>query len=155
MLDAMSDSPLPLANSLLFKLIRVVNLTARPFNEHVAKKHRLSINEWRAMVVLASHPGCVATDVVELTGLDKMSVSRAVAALHQEGRLEKHGDPLDHRKARLALTPEGSRLFEEIGEQAKRREDQLFAGVSDAELSELDSTLDRLLAALAPHSEAK
>ena len=51
-------------SSVFFKLIRLVNLTARPFNEVIGKRHELKLNEWRVMVVLASHPRCFATDVV-------------------------------------------------------------------------------------------
>ena len=55
---------LPVDSSLFFKLVRVVNLTARPFVETLARTHQLSLNEWRVMVVLASHPGVAASDVV-------------------------------------------------------------------------------------------
>ena len=48
---------LPYDGELFFKLVRVVNLTARPFVETLARRHRLSLNEWRVMIVLASHPG--------------------------------------------------------------------------------------------------
>ncbi len=139
---------LPVDSSLFFKLVRVVNLTARPFHESVGKQHHLSLNEWRAMVVLASHPGVSATDIAELTGLDKMSVSRALTGLEKHERLKRESDPSDQRKSLLTLSPVGRRLFARIGAQAKEREARLFAGVSPSEVAQMNATLDKLVAAL-------
>lgn len=139
---------LPIDSSLFFKLVRVVNLTARPFVETLSRSHRLTLNEWRVMVVLASHPGVAATDVVDATGLDKMSVSRAIASLARHRRLDRHTDTTDARRARLTLTPVGSALFVRIGSLASVREAQLFCGVTDVEQARMSRTLDRLIAAL-------
>lgn len=145
---------LPIDDSLFFKLVRVVNLTARPFVEGLSRAHRLSLNEWRAMVVLASHPGVAARDVADLTGLDKMSVSRALAGLEREGRLERSPDPADARRACLRLTRAGDRLFETIGAQAVDRERQLYRGLAAMERAALMASIDRLIDALQPSDAA-
>jgi DNA-binding MarR family transcriptional regulator len=139
---------LPIDDSLFFKLVRVVNLTARPFVEGLSRAHRLSLNEWRAMVVVASHPGVVAREVADLTGLDKMSVSRALAALDRDGRVARHPDPADARRACLHLTAVGERLFQTIGEQAVERERQLYSGLAARERADLMATIDRLIESL-------
>ena len=139
---------LPLDSSLFFKLIRLVNLTARPFHEGVGKAHHLSLNEWRAVVVLASHAGCTATDVAEHTGLDKMSVSRALASLEKQGRLQRTADVHDQRRAHLKLTAAGKKLFATIGAKATEREALLFASLAAPELASMDATLDKLMAAV-------
>ena len=144
----MATEQLPVDSSLFFKLVRVVNLTARPFHEGVGKQHALSINEWRVMVVLASHPGVSATDVADSTGLDKMTVSRALAALARSDRLVREDDPADLRKSRLFLSPAARRLFAKIGAQATRREAGLFSGLSASELEGVNATLDKLIEAL-------
>ena len=141
-------SSLPVDSSLFFKLIRVVNLTARPFHEGVGKVHHLSLNEWRVMVVLASHPGCVATDVAEYTGLDKMSVSRALLGLQKQGRVQREADALDKRRSHLWLTTSGKKLFANIGAKAVEREALLFAGLTPTELSGVGQTLDKLIGVL-------
>jgi len=66
--DLASPPRLPLDRSLFSKLVRVVNLTARPFVETLLRSHQLSLNEWRVMVVLASHPGVVAREIADSTG---------------------------------------------------------------------------------------
>lgn len=139
---------LPFDSSLFFKLVRVVNLTARPFVETLSRDHQLTLNEWRAMVVLASHPGVAAREVADFTGLDKMSVSRALAALQRHGRLRREADPADARRTRLWLNARGQALFEAIGSHAATREVQLFGHLPKAELKRLDATIDKLIAAL-------
>ncbi len=150
----MTQDRLPVDSSLFFKLVRVVNLTARPFFESVGRQHKLSLNEWRVMVVLASHPGVAATDVADSTGLDKMSVSRALTSLGRSERVLREGDPADLRKSRLFLSATGKRLFARIGAQATRREAELFGSASPAELALLNTTLDKLIASLRSSEQA-
>jgi DNA-binding MarR family transcriptional regulator len=139
---------LPIDDSLFFKLVRLVNLTARPFVETLAKSHQLSLNEWRVMVVLASHPGVAAHEVADATGLDKMSVSRAIAALARHRRLQCRADATDARRTLLQLNVAGQKLYEAIGTLAAQREAQLFAGVGSADISQLAALVDRLSASL-------
>lgn len=138
----------PLDASLFFKLVRIVNLTARPFTETLAHRHQISLNEWRALVVLASRPGAAATDIAEHSGLDKMTVSRTIAALERDGRLVKQADPADARRTLLTLTRAGERLFATIAVTAAQREVQLFAGLAAADHARLGAILERLIAAL-------
>lgn len=144
----MSAERLPDDSALFFKLVRVVNLTARPFVESLSRSHRISLAEWRVMVVIASHPGCAAHEVVHATGLDKMSVSRAIAALERHRRLVKRPDPQDARRTLLALNAAGERLFQTIGTLGKAREGELLAGLDAGAQAELSSLLDRMVAAL-------
>lgn len=139
-------------SSVFFKLIRLVNLTARPFNEVIGKRYELSLNEWRVMVVVASHPGCFATDVVDYTGLDKMSVSRAIAALAKAKRIDRIADAIDARRTHVHLSKLGLELFERIGESASQREAQMFASLTELEITRLDASLNKLTAALAQKS---
>ncbi|MDQ0573503.1 DNA-binding MarR family transcriptional regulator [Variovorax paradoxus] len=133
---------------LFFKLVRVVNLTARPFHERVGREHHLTLNEWRAMAVLGVQPGLTATQIAELTGLDKMAVSRALAGLKRHKRMQRHDDPTDRRRSRLYLTAAGKALHETVGALGRQREAALFEGIEPGELARLDATLDKLIAAV-------
>lgn len=133
---------------LFFKLVRVVNLTARPFHEKVGREHHLTLNEWRVMAVLGSEPGLNATQIADFTGLDKMAVSRALAGLGRHGRVQRHDDPTDRRRGRLYLTAAGKALHETVGALGRQREAALFEGVNTDELARLDATLDKLIAAV-------
>jgi len=151
--DAASPRPrrattLPVDDSIFFKLVRVVNLTARPFSESIGKAHHLSLNEWRVLLVLANHPRVVGSEVAALTGLDKMTVSRAIAALERRGRVVRKVDVTDRRRMLLRLSAAGERLYERIGLPAKARERSLFRGIGDADQERLGRLLDRLIANL-------
>jgi DNA-binding MarR family transcriptional regulator len=145
---SVDDARLPLDSSLFFKLVRIVNLTARPFHEGVGKEHALSINEWRVMVVLASHAGLAASEVAEHCGLDKMSVSRAISALTRTRRIRKAPDAQDKRRTLLFLSPLGRKLYTRIGAKAVQREAELFEGMGTAQVQQFDALLDKLLASL-------
>jgi len=139
---------LPIDESIFFKLVRVVNLTSRPFVESIGRDHRLTLNEWRVMLVLASHPGIAAQDVVARTGLDKMTVSRALAGLQRRGRLVRRQDPRDKRRMLVTLSAAGRRVYEKIGVGGKAREQQLFAALSPLDQAQLGRTLETLITTL-------
>lgn len=134
---------------LLLRLVRVVNMAARPFAQNVGREYQLSLPEWRAMAVLARYPGSTASQVCDLCGMDKMTVSRALAGLAQSERLERRADEVDHRCTRLYLSDAGIALHAIVHEAARVREAQLFAGISRTERERLAATLGKLLAAAA------
>ena len=139
---------LPYDGELFFKLVRVVNLTARPFVETLARRHKLSLNEWRVMIVLASHPGSAAHEIADVTGLDKMSVSRAIAALGRHDRISRRPDPQDARRTLVELNAACRRIYQSIGISGREREAQLFAGIGADDKAELERLIDRLVAAV-------
>ena len=96
-----------------------------------------------------------ASEVVALTGLDKMSVSRALTALVRQGRVVRKGDAADRRRMLLRLSAEGERLYERIGTPASERERSLFRGVGAAEQATLGRMLDRLIDNLVAADEAR
>jgi DNA-binding MarR family transcriptional regulator len=133
---------------LFFKLVRVVNLTARPFHERVGREHQLTLNEWRTLAVLAAQPGLTGSQVADLTGLDKMAVSRALAGLKRHKRVQRRDDPTDQRCSRLYLTAAGKVLHATVDALGRQREAELFAGVDAAELARMSATLDTLIRAV-------
>ncbi|MGH8797699.1 MAG: MarR family winged helix-turn-helix transcriptional regulator [Caldimonas sp.] len=154
-----SDPPkarLPIDDALFFKLIRVVNLMARPFSEQIGRANRITLNEWRVMLVLASHPGSAAREVALHSGLDKMSVSRAIAGLGRQRRIVRQVDPKDRRRTRLWLNATGQKVYERIGTPAAERERRLFSKVGATAQAQMGRTLDGLIETLlALDSEAE
>lgn len=135
-------------DSLFLKLVRVVNLTARPFQQRVGREHQLTLNEWRVLAVIATRPGVSATGVAEATGLDKMSVSRSLAGLHRMKRMQRRDDPTDQRRSRLYASAIGKALFATVSVQAEAREITLFGDLDASQRAQLDATLDTLIASV-------
>jgi DNA-binding MarR family transcriptional regulator len=137
--------------TLLFGLIRLVNVAARPFQEGIGRRHRLGLSAWRALAVLAADATTTAAEIAARTGLDKMTVSRALASLEATGRIARRPDPHDGRRALVSLTPAGRKVFEAVWAQAREREAAALAGITAAERTRLARAVraitDALLAA--------
>jgi DNA-binding MarR family transcriptional regulator len=101
----------------------------------------LSIPEWRVMAVLAANPGLSAAEVTARTAMDKVAVSRAVAALLAAGRLHRTTAPADRRRTHLALTAAGASVYARVVPMALEYERSLLAPLSKRDRA----TLDRLL----------
>lgn len=129
-----------------FRLLKLTNLMSRPFFGQFAKQHDLTLNEWRAIVVLANRPGSAAQDVSAATGLHPMNISRAVISLRKRALVEEARDPDNHRRMLLWLTRDGDALFKSIAPHSEAQNKRLFDVLSQDELSAFVRTLDKLTA---------
>jgi DNA-binding MarR family transcriptional regulator len=141
------DGP-PHDRTLLFAMVRLVNLTARPFQEGIGRQHRLGLSEWRVLAVLHAHPGSAAIEIAQSTGLDKMSVSRALASLQAAGRVLRRPDPEDGRRALATLTPAGAALYRSLRGPARAREEAVTGSLSAAERRQLLALVHRMTASV-------
>jgi DNA-binding MarR family transcriptional regulator len=105
----------------------------------------LSIPEWRVMAVLAANPGLSAAEVTARTAMDKVAVSRAVAALLAAGRLHRTTAPADRRRTHLALTRAGERVYARVVPMALDYERSLVAPLSKRDRAALDRLVRVLL----------
>jgi DNA-binding MarR family transcriptional regulator len=105
----------------------------------------LSIPEWRVMAVLAATPGLSAAEVTARTAMDKVAVSRAVAALLAAGRLRRTTVPADRRRTHLALTSTGEGVYSRVVPMALEYERRLVAPLSPRDRATLDRILRELL----------
>lgn len=135
----------PRDDSLFFKLVLIVNLTAGPFSRGPQRTHGLTLTEWRVLRTLALAPGLAAADVAERLGLDKMAISRAVRALEEAGRVERRTTEQDNRRSAIFLTEAGTALHAAIDPGGRAREAELLGDLSAAERETLGRLLDRLI----------
>lgn len=127
-----------------FRLLKLTNLLSRPFFGRFAKRHALTLNEWRTIVVLANRPGSAAQDISAATGLHPMNISRALAGLRNSGRIKEARDPQNHRRVLLWLTETGQLTFREIAPYSERQAQELLDSLSASELAALNGILDKL-----------
>src|SRR5437868_5977498 len=101
----MSAKPdLDLDRFMPYRLSVVTNRVSSAIARHYAERFALSIPEWRVIAVLGQNPGLSARQVAERTAMDKVQVSRAVAALLAARRLSKEAHASDGRVAHLSLS---------------------------------------------------
>lgn len=140
-------------DALVYRLLRLVNLLAKPFQERFGTRYDLTLAEWRVMMALAARPGITVTEIADWSGLHVMNVSRSVARLVRKGRVLREVDPADRRRALLRLSRRGTALFEIIAPSAQAREDMVRTVLSAREAKSLRVTIDRLIDHLRVESE--
>lgn len=127
------------------RLMRLVNLIAKPFFGRYAEQHDISINEWRVVMLLAAHPGLTATEIAERSGMLLMNVSRAIRRLERMRRVTRSTDPTDRRRALLELTAAGQAIHDGLAPKARRSEESVRELLTAHEAAEFSRLLDKLL----------
>ena len=72
----------------------------------------LEPNSYGLLLWLRRRGSTRLTDLAELTGISKGTLSRQVQALEQLGLVDRQPDPSDRRAALLSLSAEGQRRFD-------------------------------------------
>lgn len=136
---------LHLENFLPYRLSVLSNTVSSAIAAAYFAHFGLSIPEWRVMAVLAANPGLSAAEVTARTAMDKVAVSRAVAALIAAGRLRRTTVKADRRRTHLELTPAGTRVYAQVVPVALNYERHLIAPLSARDRATLDRILRVLL----------
>ena len=139
-----------------YRLSVLSNTVSRAIARIYADRFDLSIPEWRVMAQLGRHGRLTASEIVGLTAMDKVRVSRAVSRLASAGRIAADEDQADRRRQHLTLTAAGKRIYREIVPLALEREASLLEILSAPERQALDRLLVKLQSQaerLAPRSE--
>lgn len=113
----------------------------------------LDASAYLLLATVARTPGTRASDLADLLGVGRGTMSRQVARLERWGLLERTPDPHDSRSQPLSLTPEGARRVAHA--QAGRQEylRRSLDGWQAAELTQLADLVARLNGDLARQGE--
>ncbi|MCF6275123.1 MAG: MarR family winged helix-turn-helix transcriptional regulator [Robiginitomaculum sp.] len=125
-----------------------LSVAANAVSKRIAKTYapyKLSRTQWRVMAVLASCEELTAQSVADKTGMDKTTVSRAVAKMLDRGLLKRGTSQQDARSAPLPLNTKGKAMFAKIAPQALRQEQELKDMFTDTDLVQLTTFLDKLV----------
>lgn len=140
----MKRTALKLSEFLPFRLSLASNLISSRIAETYEAEFRLSMTQWRVMAVLGEHPGLTATELTRKTALDKVAISRAVAALVERGLVKREAEQDDGRRSSLALTQEGLAIYREIIPRAVALEKALLESLDDRTRRALEEALAAL-----------
>jgi len=137
-------SKLRLPEFLPYRLATLSNRISRRIAQMYADRFQLTIPEWRVMAILGETPGISANAVAERGAMDKVTVSRAVDRLRKAGRIEREFAAEDRRRSVLALSQEGTRIYDQIVPLALAYERAVLSELSEEERTSLDRLLTRL-----------
>jgi len=141
----MPKSLLLLENFLPYRLSVAANRISGALSRHYAERFGIGIPEWRVIANLGRYPGLTANEVVERSAMDKVTVSRAVAALEQKKLVARRRDADDKRKSRLTLSAKGEAVYAEIVPLALGFERELLARLTPQERQVLDGAVAKLM----------
>ncbi|MGK2284799.1 MarR family winged helix-turn-helix transcriptional regulator [Pedomonas sp. V897] len=124
---------------------RVSSAVARLYED----RFDLKLPEWRIMAIVGRNPNLTASQIVDISRMDKVAVSRAVKRLVEMGRLTATSDPDDARRQRLNLSEAGWEIYAQIVPLALGVEERLLADMDEAERAVVDRVITRLTEAAA------
>ena len=130
---------------MLHQLLKLTNRLMAPFSTHLAHRYKISLNEFRLLMTIGGLGRTASHELAELTGVNVMSVSRAVATLQRHGRIAVVRDPGNRRRKWLTLTEEGQRLYAIMRPQSEKVADYLLSDLTSDEVEQLGTILTRLI----------
>lgn len=132
----------------LHRVLKLNNRLMAPFSMHLSHRYNISLNEFRLLMAIGRLGASASHELAEHTGVNAMSVSRAVSTLERHGRISVEPDPCNRRRKVLKLTAEGKRLYDIMGPQTIKVADYLLADLPPADLARFDALVGKLIARL-------
>lgn len=127
-----------------YRLSVLSNLVSSAIAGAYAERFALTIPEWRVIAALGEQPGMSAADVAARTAMDKVAVSRAVAALLRARRIVRTQSKHDRRRSVLRLSRAGATLYAQVTPDVLEYEAALLATLERGERQALDRLLGKL-----------
>ncbi|HVO47453.1 MAG TPA: MarR family winged helix-turn-helix transcriptional regulator [Steroidobacteraceae bacterium] len=138
-------SPLQLERFLPYRLSVLSNTVSTAIAGAYHERFGLSIPEWRLLCILALTPNLSAAEVAQRTAMDKVAVSRAVAALLHTHRIERRTSRSDRRRSVLRLSKAGEHVYAQVAPFALAYEQELLQPLDAQDRESLDRILRILL----------
>jgi DNA-binding MarR family transcriptional regulator len=104
----------------------------------------LTIPQWRILVILSDGLALSQKGLIERTAMDKVTISRAVAALAERGLLLRESSAPDRRIDVLTLSPEGRDIVTEVAPVALEFEASLINTIGYERAADLTDMLRKL-----------
>ena len=128
-----------LANALRFLIARLARQQRRAA---ALEPHDLTASRLAALASVARLGPLTLGELAAVEGVQSPTMTRVVAKLEELGLLQRAEDPSDRRVTRLAVTPGGQRLLDDV----RSRESAYLA----RRLADMDATERRQLARVLP-----
>ncbi len=135
---------LDLERFLPYRLSVLAQRVSADLHARYAGRFGLTVAQWRVMACLGRFAPVSANEVCVRIVMDKVAVSRALAAMTSTGLVEATTDPLDRRRGVLRLTPKGRDVHAAIAPLALDYEATLWAGLTPGERAAFDALLGKL-----------
>ena len=127
-----------------YRLKRLFRLGGAPAVRLCEGRYGVSRLEWRLVAALVQSGPMSPSALTERAGLDPGRVSHALRRLAAKALVERHVAGTDRRRAIVAATPSGHRLYESLWPKLAAINRRLMSALDDDEAEVLDRCLRKL-----------
>jgi DNA-binding MarR family transcriptional regulator len=113
-------------------------------------EHKLSPRQFHLLGLLHDHGALTQRELGTRMGIDPSILVTLLNPLDADGYLSRERDPADRRRHIVTLTPAGEQQLDRAAQAQREAEDELFAGLTDAQRAQLRGLLRILRQQLAP-----
>lgn len=126
------------------RLARLLASSSAPSIRLFEGGYGVSRREWRLVGLVAVYGAMSPSELAERAHLERPRVSRVLTGLVQRGLLARVNLSSDRRRARVEVTDEGRRLYEEVFPQLVRIHHRLLDALQPDEIAAFDRALETL-----------
>jgi DNA-binding MarR family transcriptional regulator len=145
---ATSHRTLSLERSPLIRIGLLSNRYRQLTSQRFRQRFQVGAMGWRMLSVLTRQPRATSTEVGEQASLDKAAVSRSLRTLLGRGLVTQKPSATDARALIWELTPAGQELHDEMLADSLEIHELVLAGLTDTEIQNLITTLNKILSNL-------
>lgn len=102
-------------------------------NRFIEQTYQMPVHAWSALFAIVMFPGIRAKEIRALFPRPQNTISRAASLLETRGLIEQRTSKADGREKKLYATQAGEALLAEIRGASVRRQEELFAPLTDDE----------------------
>lgn len=132
------------SDHIAYQILTVSQRMGAVLSKQYADEFGISIAEWRTMTMLNDLGEGTAAQIVSITPMDKVAVSRAAASLVERGYIERKQREDDRRSAMMRLSPEGQKICDAINKRAFQRDKLMMSSFTKEETAEFFRLLEKL-----------
>ncbi len=140
-----AEGPIRLNRFLPYRLSLLAGHMALPAADLQTGDHRLSVQEWKVMAIVADLEPVTPVEIRRHGTQDKSTISWAIKRLVDQGLLAKRPAPADGRTFEVLMSEAGWRYYRTVAPKARARARDIFKALDPAELRELGRLVDKLL----------
>ena len=133
----------PDEDGVVFRLSYVIARLDRAIRRGIEERlapHELSVAQYTALSVLRNRPGLSNAQLARRTFVTPQSMNEVIASLEEMKLITRAVDRNHRRILRARLTARGNRLFERLDEEIGELEEEMLAGLSEAERTQFADT---------------
>ena len=133
----------PVHQPLGLHLTRISRTVSRAFDDTLAEAGG-SLPVWLVLISLKSRQLASQRELAEAVGIQGATLTHHLDTMESAGLVTRRRDPANRRMHLVELTPAGDALFLRLRDAAMAFDRRLRAGLSPAQVSQLEALLTRL-----------